>query len=829
MFTVRTNGYDETKTEINKVKHFRMFKNYFKIAWRNLNRNKFISFINLFGLTVGLSCCLLIAIYILNELSYDRYNKKADNIYRIERTFLNAETGALSLELGAVAPPFAPLLQNDFKDIKKVTSVLPAGTSAIKYGENIFNQDNVFFADENLFKVFDFKIMKGNPAVALRDPFSVMLTEETAKKYFGNSDPMNKIIRLDNQYDFKVTGIYKPLPAGSHWHPEVMISFNTLKDSAIYGERNLMTNWGNNSFYTYLLLPDHYNPKKLEAQFPAFQNRHIPAAGKFKASDYSILSLRKLTNIHLYSHTDSEIEINGDIKRIYIFSAIALFILLIACINYMNLSSARSVLRAKEIGVRKTAGASKQELIAQFLCESVFIAWLAVILAFVLTVITLPWLNQLSGQQLSINSLLQWKVLIVILLLPFVVGTLSGIYPALYLSSFQPVKVLKGVIKKGGGNISFRKALVVFQFSISIILIIATVIVFQQLNYIQNKSLGFDKEHVVTLRDNAGLNNSFQSFKDELLSNSNIKEVGRSSRIPTGRLLDSQGSMLNRGDSLAPSKADIKYVVADEDFIPAYGIKIVAGRNFSKDYGTDTSSFLINETAVKALELKSNEDAIGKQLQYGDQKGRIAGVFKDFNFESLHQRIIPLVLFESTTANGYGNISIKTSGNVSGALAQIEKTWKKYLPEIPYEYKFLDDRYAKLYESENRQSGIFTIFSCIAIFIACLGLFGLSAFTITQRVKEIGVRKVLGASTGSIVKLISKDFLLLVVIAAVIAFPVAWYAMDHWLQDFAYRINIGWWVFVLAGIIALVIAFATISFQAIKAARANPVKSLRTE
>src|SRR5690606_26210215 len=376
-------------------------------------------------------------------------------------------------------------------------------------------------------------------------------------------------------------------------------------------------------------LPGHYDPGKLEAQFPSFQNRHIPAEGKYKASDYSILSLRKLTDIHLRSHTDSEIEINGDIKRVYIFSAIALFILLIACINYMNLSSARSMLRAKEIGVRKTAGARKGELIAQFLWESILIAWVAAILAFVIAVVALPWLNKLSGQQLSINSLLQWKVLIAILLLPFVVGILSGIYPALYLSSFQPVKVLKGIINKGGGNISFRKGLVVFQFSISIILIIATVIVFQQLNFIQNKSLGFDREHVITFQNNNGLDPSFQSFKDELLSNSNIKEVARSSRIPTGRLLDSQGSQLNRGDSLAPSKADIKYVVADENFIPAYGIKMIAGRNFSKNYGMDTSSFLINETAVKALELKSSEDAIGRQFQYGGQKGTIAGVFSD--------------------------------------------------------------------------------------------------------------------------------------------------------------------------------------------------------
>jgi len=807
-----------------------MIKNYFKIAFRNLMKYKFISFINLFGLTVGLACCLLITSYILNELSFDRYNKNAKNIYRIERTFLNAETGALSLQLGAVAPPFAPLLENDFKNIKHATRLLPISSIPVKYGENIFNEKGLFFAEQNVFDVFDFKVTEGNPANALAEPFSVMLDQKTAKKYFGNTDPLNKVIRLGNQYDCKVTGLFKDLPENSHWHPEILLSFNTLKDSAVYGAENLRTNWGNNAFYTYLLVPDHFNVKTFEAQLPAFQNRHIPADGKFKASDYSVLTLRKLTDIHLYAHTDEEIEINGDIKRVYIFAAIALFILLIACINYMNLSSARSVLRAKEIGVRKTAGAGKGELITQFLSESVFISWMAAVLAFTLTVVALPALNQLSGQNLSVNNLLHWNVLIVILLVPFIVGILSGIYPALYLSSFEPVKVLKGIIIKGGGNISFRKALVVFQFSISIVLIIATVIVFQQLNYIKNKSLGFDKDHVVTVRYNSGLDHSYQSFKDELLSNSNIREVALSSRIPSGRLLDSQGSQLNRGDSLAPSKADIKYVVADEDFIPTYGIKIVAGRNFSKDYGMDTSSFLINATAVKALELKSNEAAVGKQFQYGDRKGTIVGVFNDFNFESLHQRIIPLVLYEPSVTDGnVGNISIKTSGNVPAALAQIEKTWKKYLPEIPYEYKFLDARYAKLYEAENKESSILIIFSCIAIFIACLGLFGLSAFTITQRVKEIGIRKVLGASTGSIVELISKDFLVLVVIAAIIAFPVAWYAMNHWLHNFAYRINIAWWVFVAAGIIAFLIAFATISFQAVKAAISNPVKSLRSE
>lgn len=806
-----------------------MVKNYFKIAWRNLKKNKFISFINLFGLTVGLTCCLLITIYILNELSFDRYNKNADNIYRIERTFLNPETGEVSLNLGAVAPPFAPLLQNDFKDIKKITVLLPIGSLPAKYGDHIFNEQNLAFGDDQLLDVFDFNVVKGNPSKALTEPFSVMLSTDVAKKYFGNEDPLNKVIRFDNKFDCKVTGVYQPLPQNAHFHPAVLISFNTLKEPSVYGEAALKSNWGNNAFYTYLLLPDHYNAKKLEAQLPAFQNRHIPAGGKYKPTDYSILSLRKLTDIHLRSRTDSELEINGDMKRVYIFSAIALFILLIACINYMNLSSARSVLRAKEIGVRKTAGATKGELIAQFLSESVFIAWLAAVLALVLSSIVLPWLNQLADETLSMNSLLQWKVLSVIILVPFLVGIFSGIYPALYLSSFEPVKVLKGIIKKGGGNISFRKALVVFQFTVSIVLIVATVIVFQQLSYIRNKSLGFDKSHIITFGYNSALDQSFQSFRDDLLSNSNVKEVSRSSRIPTGRLLDSQGSQLNCGDSLAPSKADIKNVIADEDFIPAYGIKMVAGRNFSKDFGTDTSSFLINESAVKALALPSNESAIGKQFQYGGRKGAIVGVFDDFNFESLHQRIIPLVLYEAATGDNYGNISVKTSGNVSAALAQLDKTWKKYLPEVPYEYKFLDDKYAKLYDSENKQSNLFTVFSCIAIFIACIGLFGLSAFTITQRVKEIGIRKVLGASTRSIVELISKDFLVLVLIAAVVAFPVAWYAMDHWLQDFAYRVTIRWWVFLMAGIIALLIAFATIGLQAAKAAQSNPVKNLRSE
>jgi putative ABC transport system permease protein len=805
-----------------------MIKNYLKITIRSLMKNKFISFINLFGLTIGLSCCLLILIYLLHETSYDQYNKNAANIYRVERTFLNAETGATSLKLGAIAPPFAPLLQNDFKDIRKTTQILSVGDAALKYNNQLFTQENLSFADENLLSIFDFKLLKGDANTALKHPFSLMLTQEVAEKFFGKQDPINKVIRFNNQLDFKVTGVYEALPSNAHWHPEVLLSFSTLNDPDIYGADNLKTNWGNNSFYTYLLMPPHYDISKLTAQLPAFQNRHIPSGGKYKATDWSQLSIRKMTDIHLHAHTDSELDINGDINRVYIFSAIAFFILLIACINYMNLSSARSALRAKEIGVRKVTGALKSELIIQFLSESVLLSWMAALCTLAVTLFSLPWLNQITGLDLSLNSLLTWNILPIILLVPFITGILSGIYPALYLASFRPVMVLKGVINTGNKGISLRKALVVFQFTISIILIIATIIVFQQLDYVQNKSLGFDKHQVLTFDSNDGLGNQFDAFKSELLANAHISQVGRSSRIPSGRLLDAQGSTLMDGNSAAPVQADIKYVTTDEDFLATYGIKMLAGRNLSKAYVTDTASFLLNESAVKALGIQSNEQIIGKAFHYGDRKGTVIGVFQDFNFESLHQRILPLVFYKSIDG-GYNRISVKIKGNIPASLQHIESTWKKFLPEIPFQSRFLDERYTRLYEEEQRQSSIFTVFSGIAIFIACLGLLGLSAFSINQRVKEIGIRKVLGASIANIIGLISQDFLKLVIIAALIAFPIAWFAMNKWLNDFAYRISPGWWVFLLAAALALFIALITISFQAIKAALANPVKSLRCE
>jgi putative ABC transport system permease protein len=806
-----------------------MIRNYLKIAFRNMLKHRFTFFINLFGLTVGLACCLLITTYIVNELSYDKSHPKANNIYRVTRIFRHPETKIVSLHLGTVAPPFGPLLKNEFPEVQKITRILPNGTTSFRYEDKMFNEQDVYFADENLFDFFKVNIKKGNPAKVLTEPYSIAMSEEAAAKYFGKEDPLNKLVKFDNGLSGKVTGVFEAFPANTHIHPNIMISFNTLKDSAVYGEERLRTNWGNNSFFTYLMMPENFDQAKFEAKLPAFIDKYVETGPEFKASAWTAINLQKLTDIHLRSHLDFEAEENGDIKRVYIFSAIALFILLIACINYMNLSTARSALRAREIGIRKVVGAERKSLIMQFLSESVLMTWMAMILAFLLTWIALPWLNKLSGQQLSMRLLFSWTILIPVLLIPFIVGILSGIYPAVFMSSFQPIKVLKGLIKAKGANISFRQVLVTAQFAISIILIISTAVIFKQMRYMQQKELGFDKDHIVTMPYTSALSDKYDAFRNEMLSDANIKNVGRSSRIPTGRLLDAMGTKVKKGDTLAPANADIKFVVSDYDFLNTYGVKILAGRGFSREFGMDTSSFLINEAAARILGFKTNQEVAGADLGYGGREGKIIGVFNDFHFESMHQKIVPLVLFVPRSPN-YGNISIKITGNdMPAALAHIEATWKKFLPEVPYQYTFLDENFGKLYRAEERQKTIFTTFACIAIFIACLGLFGLSAFAISQRIKEIGIRKVLGANVSTIVTLLSKDFLKLVLIAAVFAFPVAWYGMNQWLQDFAYRINISWWIFLLAGVMAAMIALITISFQAVKAAIANPVKSLRTE
>jgi putative ABC transport system permease protein len=818
-----------------------MLKNYLRIAVRNLAKYKFISFINLFGLTVGITCCLLILTYILNETSYDRYNHNAGRTWRVTRSFNNKD-GIVSLHLGSVAPPFGPLMRNDFPDIQKMTRILEVGNVPLRYEDKIFNESNLLFADTNFFDIFDITLLSGNPKTALADPNSILLTPEVARRYFGDTDPINKVVRMSNQLNFKVTGIYQPLPANAHFRPTLLLSFTTLNDSSVYGEKRLMTNWGNNSFFTYILLPDHYPVQSMEAQFPAFVDRHMPTNGAppgVKPHQFTKLFLQPLTGIHLHSHLDSELEENGDGGRVTIFGAIALFILLIACINYMNLSTARSSLRAREIGIRKVSGALRREIVVQFLGESILFSYIALILAAALTWLTLTGLNRITGLDLSIQSLLKTAILIPLFFTPLLVGVLSGLYPALFLSSFQPSKVLKGLFKAGGGSISFRKVLVVTQFAISIVLLISTAIVFQQLHFLQNADLGFNKDQIVHLVYPNGLDKSYESFRTQLLQDPHIRYLTRSTRVPGGRLLDEQGASTESSDnrdSLKPVTADIKYLCVDQDYLSAFGVPIVAGRDFSRAYATDTNNFVLNVAATKALGIRNPGEMIGKNFSYGGTKGKVIGIMRDFNFESLHQSIVPMILCmppaSQPASNSFNDLSVKLTGskdNIAEAVHRIEKTWKAFVPDVPFDYSFLDEHFGQLYQSEERQGQLFTVFSGIAIFIACLGLLGLSAFSISQRIKEIGIRKVLGAGAGTILWLLSTEFLILVAVATVIGGLVAAWVMHNWLQNFAYRIHIQLWLFMVAGLLAAFIALVTISFQALKAAWSNPVNSLRSE
>ncbi|PSR55333.1 macrolide export ATP-binding/permease MacB [Adhaeribacter arboris] len=810
-----------------------MLKNYLLIAWRNMRRHRVFTFINLFGLAVGLTCCLLIALYIRQELSYDTYHKNADRIYRVTRNFSDPD-GNVNLHLANVAPPFGPLLKNDFPDVEQVARTLQTNTLLALDREHSFNESEIFFAEPAFFKIFTVPVRQGSPDKALQEPYSIMLTEKMAKKYFPDKSPMGQVLRMNNQFNVKVTGVYESFPANSHMHPDFLVSFNTLEDSTIYGKQNLLTNWGNNSFNTYLLFPKDYPVANIEAQFPAFIDRHMTeeSDGQVKPSSWTKLFLQKLTDIHLRSHLDSEIEPNGNITNVYLFSAVALFILLIACINFMNLSTARSSLRAKEIGLRKVMGATQPNLIRQFLSESLLFALLAVIIALVLTRLTLPILNRFLEEELRFTFGNGGVMILVMVGLALLVGLIAGSYPALFLSSFQPVKVLKGKLTVGRNSVSLRKTLVVLQFAISVVLLVCTAIVYKQLGFCRNMALGFDKEHIVTMDYTSELNDKFNAFRNEVLASGPVMQVGRSIGVPSDRLLNSMGTVrIQKEDSLAPSPISFQYLGIDEQFIDTYKIKLVAGRNFApREYPTDDSmAFILNEAGVKMLGFTNPREALGRNVEYGNRKGKLVGVLQDFHFESMHEKIKPLI-FIMSQGDGYNDLSFKIKGNqLQAGLAHIEKTWKQFLPHRPFEYTFLDEKFGRLYETEQRLGTLFTFFSAIAILIACLGLFGLASFAIEQRTKEIGIRKVLGASTTGIVSLLSKDFLKLVLLANILAWPIAWYGMHQWLQDFAYRTPISWWTFGLATVLAVIIALLTVSFHAIKAAGSNPANALRSE
>ena len=810
-----------------------MIRNYLKIAFRALLRNKLGAFINVFGLALAIACSMLIYVFITDELAYDRYHTNHDRTYRLTRNFRSPD-GSINLHLGHVASPFGPLLKNDFQELETVARTLKSRLLVVLPSLNgempkSFYETNAYFAEPEVFKIFNIPVMSGSPNKGLNEPMQLMLSEATSRKYFGTESPLGKSIRLGDALNAVVTGVFADFPDQSHWHPDILVSFATLNDSTIYGRKQLETNFRDNSFGTYILVKEPFNPGKMEAQFPAFLDRHMnQAASDAKASSWTTLFLQPLTDIHLRSHLDSEEEANGNINNVYMMGVIGVFIVLIACFNFVNLSTARASKRVKEVGVRKVVGAHRQQLIYQYLSESVLIAVIALVVALALSAPAMLWLNVFTSKSLDMKILLDSRLLTGLVLFAACVGLLAGFYPAFVLSGFKPALTLKGQHGSAIGKGILRKSLVVAQFSISIALIIATVITFQQLNYLNRETLGYSKDQVITLPYYSDdLNPSYEAFYNKLTGESAVKNIARSSLIPTGRLLDYQGSArVQKGDSIAETDVVLKNVAVDPEFFDTYEVTFVAGRDYSKAVRSDSLGFVLNEAAVKMMGL-THEDIVNHELEYGGVKGMVIGVVKDFHFESLHEPIVP-VIFHSDTQ--FRQMSVKLNAkNVQAGIANIEKVWREFLPQIPFEYNFLSETYRNLYQEEQKQGQLLTVFASVAILVACLGLFGLATFNAMQRVKEIGIRKVLGASVSSILGLLSKEIVLLILISNLIAWPVAWYFMNEWLSTFAYHVSMNPFAYMLAGIAAVGIALVTVTAQTIRAATGNPTDTLRHE
>ena len=826
-----------------------MLKNYFKTAWRNMIRNKVSSFINITGLAIGIASVILILLYVQDELSYDRFIHQSDHIFQVN---LNGNLDGNEFLTGNTPPPAGPSMVNEFPEIEASVRIYRPGDIMVRYEEggktaSYFTEKNILGVDSNFLQVFTYQLMQGDPSKCLENPNSIVITEKAAKKYFGNRNPIGKILLFDiERTPFKVTGVLRDIPSQSS------LQFDMLAPISSYPVvKRFSWSWVWLQVNTYVKLRsnvsiDKANIKKLEAKFPAMVKKYGASGFKRvgKPLDELIrkggkwdLQLQPLTSIHLYAGsmgTNARLTTLGNIKYVYIFSVIAIFIIILACVNFMNLSTAQSAKRAKEVGIRKVLGSEKRQLIKQFLGEAMLFSVLAAVVAIILVLLLLKPFNEIAGKSLDFNLLFSGNVWMFIAGLIIITGLLAGSYPAFYLTSFKPVTVLRGIrlFKSGLGNLFVRNGLVVFQFAISTALIVCTIIVYNQLNYTRNRNLGFNKESVVIISNSERLENSEESFRQEITRLPGIINATISSGIPAS---------YNFGDGYEPEPADstehpdsdigLASFMVDYDFIPTLQIEMVKGRNFSKDF-SDSASVILNETAVEQIGWK---DPIGRTLGYpgNSQSFKVIGVTKDFNIGSLQQMISPFALFHTssqTYSMGHSYIIARMKpGNTVNNLNQLESKWKSFSPDAPFDYSFLDGELNALYRSEQRMGAVFIIFTVLSIFVACLGLFGLAAYTAERRTKEIGVRKILGGSVQSLVIMLSKDFVRLVLFSATIAFPVAWWFMHKWLQDFAYRISINWWVFAAAGVAVLLIALLTVSFQAIKAAIANPVKSLRTE
>lgn len=808
-----------------------MFKNYLKTALRNLWKSRGFSAINIIGLAIGLATCLLILIFVMDELSYDRYNKKADRIYRLDGEIL---FGGNHFILAVAPAPAGPAMLRDYPEVEKEARFRGHGGFLVKKGSQNIREDRVVYADSTIFDIFTLPMIDGDPHTALQDPHTIVITESTARKYFNETHVVGRTLVIDDKTNYKITGVIQDIPSQSHFNYDFFVSLSENEDAKRTDQ------WLSNNYNTYVLLREGTDPKKLEAKFPGMVRKYcgpeIEAAVNkslddiVKGGGFIGYSLMPLTSIHLRSNKTAEMGPNGNIQYVYIFSAIAVFILLIACVNFMNLSTARSSNRAKEVGIRKVMGSLRGHLIWQFLSESILISLISMLLALGLAWLMLPVFNGLADKHMSIGLFSRVWLVPALLALVLTVGLLAGSYPAFFLSAFQPIKVLKGNVAAGFKAGWLRNTLVVLQFSISIFLIVGTVVIYRQLGYIRNREIGFDREQVLVVHNGYSLGDGIKAFQKDLAQLPDVKGITVTGFLPTGGYRNDDVFFL-RPDLDTKKAISMQRWSVDENYVPVMGMKMTMGRNFSRDFQTDSSAVMINESAARMM---SVANPIGQYLyEIDDIKTKkiktyhIVGVIKDFNFNSMREVVTPMVLL---LENEHGSIAFRIhTANIPRLVSQVENEWKKLAPAKPFSYSFMDEDFNAIYKTEQRMGGISLSFSLLAIFIACLGLFGLAAYAAEQRTREIGIRKVLGASVSGLISLLSKDFLMLVLVSMLLAFPFAWWAMHRWLQDFAYRISIGWQVFVLAGLLSVGIALLTVSFQAVKAALMNPVKSLRTE
>jgi putative ABC transport system permease protein len=790
-----------------------MFRNYFKTAWRNLVKNKVHSFINIVGLSIGIACSLLILLWVQNELSIDAFHKNGERLYKVyEREYYTNNVvgdydtpGLLADELKKVIPEVedAIMLQEENEH------------SALQVGNKVLKVEGTG-AGAGLFSMFSYPLIQGTPKTALSSTVSMAISKKIANKFFGNpQNAMGKTIRFDNKRDFTVTAVFEDLPANASRKFDYAISWEALQQDNFWART-----WGSSGPLTYILLRSNANPALVDKKLTHFRDLYIRDRS---AAFHVELGLQKFDEVYLHSNFKNGQIAGGRIEYVHLFSLVALFILLIACINFMNLTTARSVKRAREVGVRKAVGALRFVLIKQFIGESLMLTVLAVIVALILMTLLLPVFNQVTQKQmiLSFSDAVFWLKLVAITL---ITGLISGSYPALFLSSFNPVKVLKGTVKLTTGAVLFRKGLVVFQFALSMVLIIGTIVVSKQVNFIQTRNLGYDRENLIYIPIEGELINKYATWKNEALKMQGIQNISLISDNPAN--LDQQTNSVDWEGRDANTLISFEHPIAGYDFVQTMKLKMADGRFFSRDFPSDSNAYIINETAAKKM---AYAHPVGRTLTVNGRKGIITGILKDFHFRSLHEQIQPLIM-KFGERYGYGDILIRTQpGKTKEALASLEKLCKELNPQFPFSYSFSDEEYQKLYRNEQIVGKLSDAFAFLAIFISCLGLLGLVMFTAEQRTKEIGIRKVLGATVSGIVQLMSADFIKLVFIAIIIATPIGGWTMTKWLNDFAYKITISWWTFALAGGIAVFIAVFTISFQAIKAAMANPVKSLRTE